>query len=99
MKKGYSIIARNFRCSYGEIDLIAYDEFNKILVFVEVKLRKKNALVPPLESITRKKISNIKKCALQFIKKARVNYSELRFDVISIINTHPPEIEHVEGAF
>lgn len=48
--KGYEIVARNWRCSFGEIDLIA--KAGEDIVFVEVKTRKGNKMGSPEEALT-----------------------------------------------
>lgn len=97
LRRGYSIIRRNYRSSFGEVDIIAYDPSTETLVFVEVKHRKANSLSSPLESITPLKIERIKKTALQFLSEITVNYSSVRFDAISVVDGRVEE--HVENAF
>jgi putative endonuclease len=99
VRKGYSIIRRNFRSSFGEIDLIAYDPKEDSLVFVEVKLRKKNSLSSPLEVIDSKKQIKIKKTAFKFLKSTKIPYSGVRFDVIAVHINGNVEIKHIENAF
>jgi putative endonuclease len=50
--RGYRILARNWRCAYGEIDLIAERERDGALAFVEVKTRRGERLGAPEEAIT-----------------------------------------------
>ncbi len=97
LRKGYSIIRRNYRSSFGEVDIIAYDPSTKTLVFVEVKHRKKDSLSSPLESITPSKVEKIKKTALQFLSETTIGYSSIRFDAISVVDGRVEE--HVENAF
>lgn len=52
-KQGYQILARNWRCRYGEVDIIA--QKGDTVAFVEVKTRRPGAMVPPLEAVDRAK--------------------------------------------
>lgn len=95
-KKGYKILAQNFRTRYGEIDLIA--EENGDLVFIEVKLRQSHDYGKPYESVNRKKQQHIVKSALQYVKSKNLFCKNLRFDVISI-GPGSGAIELIRSAF
>lgn len=56
-KKGYSLLQKNYRTKIGEIDIIAIE--NNCLVFIEVKTRRSNSFVKPLDALTTKKIKKI----------------------------------------
>lgn len=90
---GYELIERNFRCKFGEIDLIVKD--GQVIVFVEVKYRSSDDYGSPKEAITNDKIKKIIKAAEYFIVKNNVN-SLYRFDVVSIFKNN---IEHIKNAF
>ena len=49
VKKGYDIVALNYRCRYGEVDIIA--EKDEYIVFAEVKTRSENAMIMPSEAV------------------------------------------------
>jgi len=100
-KKRYKIVATNYRCRFGEIDLIVSNR--KYLVFVEVKLRKSNAFANAFEYVDHHKQERLRTTAEVFLSK---NPSDLqpRFDVIEIYApegtlTAKPEIHHMEDAF
>ena len=97
MRRGYSIIRRNYRSSFGEVDIVAFDPSTETLVFVEVKHRKRGSLTHPLEAVTPNKVEKVKKTALKFLSETKLNYSSIRFDVISVVNERVEE--HLENAF
>ena len=101
-KNRYSIIAANYRCRLGEIDLIA--ENRNFLVFVEVKLRKSAAFAEAREFVDRKKQERLKQTALLYLAQHEDIAKQPRFDVIEIYApqgtaTKRPEIYHLEDAF
>ena len=82
-KKGYRIVATNFRSPLGEVDLVAQE--GDTTIFVEVKTRKSVECGMPQESITPAKQSQILKTALMYLKKNSLGNGNYRFDVVSII--------------
>ncbi|RMA97647.1 YraN family protein [Hydrogenothermus marinus] len=92
--KGYQILATNFYSKFGEIDIIAKDK--NTLVFIEVRSKSYEAFGLPEETIDKPKIQKIIKTAQLFIEKENIDYDEIRFDVISILND---KINHIESAF
>lgn len=91
--KGCIILHTNYRFKKLEADIIALD--NNCLVFVEVKTRTKNKFGNPENFVNKRKISNIKLLAENFISKITI-YNQIRFDVIAILEN---KIEHFEDAF
>ncbi len=69
-KRGYRILQKNFRCSLGEIDIIA--EHNKAVVFVEVKSRAGEEFGSPVQALTAFKRNKISQVAQVF--SSRHNY-------------------------
>ena len=65
IKNKYKIIARNYSCALGEIDIVALDK--KTIVFVEVKTRTSQAFGLPREAVTRSKQQHICKTAQYFV--------------------------------
>ena len=87
--KGYVILRRNYRCSAGEIDIIAerYGE----LCFVEVKTRQGFAYGRPCEAVTAEKKRHIRRAAQQYIEEMKAQgYVPRRVDyqIIEIIAEH-----------
>ena len=100
-KKGYTLLAANYRTRFGEIDIIAADK--KYIAFVEVKLRSGAAIYTPEEAVTPLKQQKIVKAAMQYLQ---LHPSELqpRFDVIAIVaDDRDPmkarSLEHLKSAF
>ena len=100
-KKHYRLLALNFSCRLGEIDLIAQNR--KYVVFVEVKLRKDASFARAAEFVDPKKQERIRKTAELWLSRFP-NRRQPRFDVIEIyapegIRTVDPDINHLEDAF
>ena len=97
-KKGYKILLRNYRTKYGEIDIVA--KRKKLIVFVEVKLRKGDSFGKGVDAINEYKIKRIRKTAEYYLFNNKIDDKDVRFDVISIdFKTNEYKIEHIEGAF
>ena len=94
--KGYTILEHGWRWGKGELDFIAKKE--DILVFVEVKTRKKITFGMPEEAVSHKKQTLMYELAVEYMY--RIQYeAEFRFDIISIILEPQQEIRHFEDAF
>ena len=79
--KGFTVIKRNYKDRYGEVDIIAEDGDN--LVFVEVKTRSENAIVSGLDAIDEKKKRLVKNEAVMFTKRLKTDL-EPRVDVAEV---------------
>ena len=80
---GYEILARNYRCREGEIDIVARREGE--LFFIEVKTRRDAAFGQPCEAVDRKKQQRMRKAAAAFLAENRKNGCDfLSFQVIEI---------------
>lgn len=101
-KKGYQIIAQNFRIRNGEIDIIAVDRKGKeeVLVFIEVKARSSEQFGKPIESITPWKLAALYR-ALMFYKQTHPKTPDiLRVDAVCVLlggNGNILSIEQVEN--
>lgn len=100
-RKHYKIVAANFRCRVGEIDLVA--ENRKFIVFVEVKLRKNADFAPAREFVTAEKQRRLRATAGLYLSWNPTK-RQPRFDVIEIYapegtDTKNPVINHLEDAF
>lgn len=93
-RKGYKILANNFRTIFGEIDIIA--RLNDCMVFIEVKTRSTSSLGPPYLSITRVKERHIIRNALFYLKTKRLTNVNWRIDIVSVKLDCECELEQIE---
>lgn len=103
LSQNYLTIAKNYRCRFGEIDIIAVDNSNRQLVFVEVKTRRSNLFGEPGEAVDYKKKVKILKTALHFLGTARQKlHAVWRGDVIAVKLDRQyrlREIQHFKNIF
>lgn len=96
-RKGFDIIARNYHSRSGEIDIIAAG--HGYIVFAEVKLRTKGAMVSGLEAVNLSKMRKIYKTACKWLYEHPTD-AQPRFDVIEIIESEKGfDFTHIENAF
>jgi putative endonuclease len=79
---GYHILERNFRCRYGEIDLVAEDEHD--LIFVEVKTRRGDGYGRPEEAVTARKQRKILQVASYYLDLHACSERSWRVDVVAV---------------
>jgi len=91
-KRGYTVVARNFRLSSGdaEADIIAWD--GETLAIVEVKSRETANYGPPERAIGDEKRRHMLRVARAYARKINLDWSRVRFDVVTVI-FHPQSIE------
>lgn len=95
---GYQIIARNYRCPLGEIDIVA--RHRGVVVFVEVKSRGAGDPVSPKLAITPAKKRKLSQVAWYYLQKQNLTEASARFDVVAIRGMpDSPEFEVIENAF
>jgi putative endonuclease len=96
---GLAIIDRNWRCSQGEIDIVARDGGE--LVFVEVKTRSSLAFGHPLEAITVVKLARLRRLAAAWCEAHPGNHDRIRIDAIAVIApvVGEVEVEHLARVF
>jgi putative endonuclease len=96
--RGYSILERNWRCSLGEIDLIAKDRNS--IVFVEVKTRNGIGYGHPFEAITANKVSRMRKLVAQWCAQNHQVGVKVRIDAIAVlIRSGKVAVEHLKQVF
>ena len=98
--RGLTVLARNWRCRGGELDLVLTD--GDRLVVCEVKTRSGTGYGLPAEAVTAPKAARIRRLAQAWLAEHRVGrWLEIRFDVVAVLV--PPQgpvvLEHYEGAF
>lgn len=97
-KQHYKILERNWRYKNDELDIICLDE--KILVFVEVRLRSSNALVGGYDSVSKHKRTALRRAMEAYIEKHMPDIITYRLDVIEITlnkTTMQHELLHFEN--
>ena len=101
---GLTIIARNWRCPGGELDIIAVE--GDVLVFCEVKTRSSTAFGDPAEAVAGAKAVRLRRLALQWLAEQRDHaatkfWPEMRFDVVSVLRARQgaADVVHLRGAF
>ena len=99
-RKGYTLVGMNYRCRFGEIDLIVRKR--GYIVFVEVKLRRDDKFAQAREFVTRAKQERILATAQLWLSENETKLQP-RFDVIEVYAPAgadgPVRIEHIENAF
>lgn len=81
-KHGYRIVETNYRCRYGEIDIVAED--GATLVFVEVKARGSDRFGSPKEGVDYRKQRHITRACSAYLLQAGITDKDVRFDVVSV---------------
>lgn len=84
-KKGYNIIKQNYWTRFSEIDIIAEDKNNPLIIFIEVKARDINKKVHPFEAVDEKKQRRIIMAAQQYLADNNIKNVYIRFDVVGVI--------------
>ena len=95
--EGFRILARNWRCTDGEIDIVAVDR--QTLVVCEVKTRSGNRYGTPLESVSRLKRKRLRRLAVRWLAAHGVRFEQVRIDVLGVAREPVGgfTIEHVRG--
>ena len=104
-RQGLRILARNYRCPVGEVDIIALDRSTKAagaetIVFVEVKARSSDRHVDPESAVNADKQRRLRNVAEYYIQRRRAEAYNVRFDVVAVIvSGDGPVIRHTSNAF
>lgn len=99
-KKGYTLLASQWRCRFGELDLVARDK-RGTLCFVEVKLRGPTSFALPREAVDRRKQERLRAAALCYLSTYELD-APARFDVAEVYtdeNHSVVKLQYVEDAF
>lgn len=98
--KRHRILATNFKGPQrGEVDIVARD--GKLLLFVEVKTRKRNSKIRPFDAVTKDKQALIERGANAWLKQLGTRQLPWRFDVIEVYveDGEIPRVNHIRDAF
>ncbi len=94
LRRGYRILARNFRTPFGEIDLVA--EHRGVTVFVEVKTRTTSAYGDPFDAVTPRKQYRLTRLATYYLKGRNRLQTPARFDAVAVTVTPDGRVARVD---
>lgn len=98
IKKGYKILARNYKSKFGEIDIIAKE--GDTFCFIEVKTRRSDRFGFPQDAVQARKQMQISKAALGFLQENSLLDRKARFDVISVMHAEDgSKMDLIKDAF
>lgn len=97
--QGLVVLARNWRCPEGELDLIATDR--RSLIVCEVKTRTSTDFGHPAEAVTPEKADRIRRLSRRWRTAHNIGWCKERFDIIAITWPHggDPHLQHFKAAF
>lgn len=100
-REGLTILARNWRCRVGEIDIVARENVRgrSTVVFCEVKCRSGLGFGDPLEAITYAKVRKLRQLAAEWLAESEVQPDTIRVDAIGVLMLRgaPPIVRHERG--
>jgi putative endonuclease len=97
-RRGYRVVARNWRCRLGELDLVV--ERGGVLVFCEVKSRRQSVFGGGFEAVTGRKRAKLRAVAEAFLQASGSRPQAIRFDVASVaVRGARSTVELFEDAF
>ncbi|RAV10340.1 YraN family protein [Mycolicibacterium sp. GF69] len=96
---GLRVLDRNWRCRYGELDVIAADDRACVAVFVEVKTRTSDRFGGVEQAVTPQKVRRLRRLAGLWLAAQEVSWSQVRIDVVGVRigRGSPPQISHLSG--
>lgn len=95
--QGWVVLDRNWRCRWGELDVVARD--GGCLVAVEVKTRRSDACGHPLESLTPVKVARLRRLVGHWLATHDEHAGEVRLDAVAVLRPRsgPAVVQHVRG--
>ncbi|MFN2389292.1 MAG: YraN family protein [Actinomycetota bacterium] len=97
-RAGFTIVERNYRCSAGEIDVVA--RRGDTVVFCEVKTRMTERWGEPYEAVDHRKRARLRRLAAIWLGERRPGPVEVRFDIVSVIVRGARlQVAHMPDAF
>ncbi len=98
-EKGYRILESNYRCPFGEIDIVAQD--GDQTVFVEVRTRLSTAYGTPEESLTSAKQQHLLAASQEYLQRHSISGTDCRIDLVSVRigpGSPVPRLDHLRHA-
>lgn len=94
---GWEVLERNWRCSEGELDVVA--RADGMLVFCEVKTRRSERFGSPVEAVTVAKARRLRRLAWAWLRERGQRGQSFRIDVVGVLcpADGPPRLQHLEG--
>lgn len=99
IQRGYTLLASNWRCKGGEIDLVV--QHGSSIVFVEVRTRRAASVDAALESITPRKRERLLTAIHTYLTETGLESADWRVDIVAVAirSNSPPLVEHLEDGF
>jgi putative endonuclease len=96
---GLRVLTRNWRCRYGELDVIATDDALGVVVFVEVKTRSSDQFGGVAHAVTPAKVRRLRRLAGLWLAAQDKSWDGVRIDVVGVRvgRRRHPEITHIQG--
>ena len=106
-KAGMKVLARNYRCPAGEVDLIALDRSTRktqraeTIVFVEVKTRASDRYASPAAAVDSRKADQVRSAAAYYIAHHPTAGYRTRYDIVAVVlpDDAQPQVRHLPDAF
>jgi putative endonuclease len=98
VQQGYSVLDRNWRCRWGELDIVAAD--GSALVVVEVKTRTGHRFGTPAEAVTAAKYQRLRRLAGLWLDGQPSRFTAIRFDIVAVLldlRTDAVAVTHIRG--
>ncbi len=97
--QGWRVLTRNWRCRYGELDVIATDPVGRTLVFVEVKTRTGDGFGGLAYAVPEEKVRRLRRLAALWLAGQDDTWDVIRIDVVGVRigRCRIPEITHLRG--
>ncbi|MVA77096.1 YraN family protein [Auraticoccus sp. F435] len=98
-EQGCEVLARNWRCAEGEIDIVARELSTATVVFCEVKCRRGLGWGDPLEAITWAKLRKLRQLAAIWCQQCGQRPPAIRIDAVGVVvlDGEAPVLSHVRG--
>ena len=96
---GLRVLERNWRCRYGELDIVAVDDTADAVVFVEVKTRTSDRFGGVAEAVTPAKVRRLRRLAGVWLGQRSGRWATVRIDVVTVRigRRRVPEMMHIKG--